>query len=47
MGRKLETIEKFLRTRNLEGGLCYEIVPKEVTISHASVKPDKDIYITD
>jgi len=34
MGRKLELMEKFLGTRNLEGGLCYES-PREERVSHA------------
>jgi len=33
MGQKLESMEEFLRTRNLEGGLCYESPKKEI-ISH-------------
>jgi len=27
--------------------LYYKIAPKEVTISHMSIKPDEKMYITD
>jgi len=33
VGRELESMEKFLGTRNLEGGPCHE-TPKEERISH-------------
>ena len=34
MGQELESMEKFLGTRNLEGGPCYESPRKEI-VSHA------------
>jgi len=37
MGRKLEMMEKLLRTKKLERELCYEMTPKKKTISHTFV----------